>query len=222
MDHGSAMRVVESVRDLVKPSLHYVGRKLPLVPAGLAQRASGKISHHKVEESFIPAVVVDVDEVGMTKPTDGAGFPEEALLELRADHQTWREHFYGNGPTQRVLCEEYLTHPADTQAALYGVASRRSFSKSIFEALPIGTVSNVTQGQRSRGKGSSYREGTDVPPGTVGVGAWLRVWLLDEDATSFVFVTSGTEAGDTGGLPVMQIEIVLSWFEELRQRMGSN
>ena len=46
-----------------------------------------------------------------------------------------------------------------------------------------------------------------MPPGTVGVGAWLRVWPLDEDATSFVFVTWGAEAGDTGGC--IQIEIVI-------------
>ena len=174
MDHGSAMGIVESVRDLVKPSLHYIGRKLSLVPARLTQRTSGKVSHYEIEESFVPAIVVDVDEVGMTEPSDGAGFPEEAPLELRADHQTRREHLYGDVPGERVLCEEYLTHPADTQAAQYDVASRRSFPKSVFEALPIGTVANVTQGQRSHGKVSSYRESTEVPPGTVGVGAWLR------------------------------------------------
>ena len=49
--------------------------------------------------------------------------------------------------------------------------------ESFFEARPIGTVSIVTQEQRSPGMVSSYRESTDVPPGKVGVGARPRVWL---------------------------------------------
>ena len=103
MDHGPAVRIIESVRDLVKPSLHDIGRKLSLVPAHLTQGAPGKVSHNEVEESLVPAVVVNVDKVGMTEPSDGAGLPEKALLELGADHQTRREHFYSDSPGELVM-----------------------------------------------------------------------------------------------------------------------
>ena len=46
-------------------------------------------------------------------------------------------------------------------------------------------------------------------------------WDVHPDGTSFVFVRNpGAEAGDVG-LPIVPIEIVVNWFEELRQRMGN-
>ena len=48
-------------------------------------------------------------------------------------------------------------------------------------------------------------------------------WDVHPDGRSFVFVpNSGADTGDTGpGPPVVPIEVVTNWFEELRQRMGN-
>ena len=63
-------------------------------------------------------------------------------------------------------------------------------------------------------------------PRTFFVGNWINTsnntpmtnWDVHPDGTSFVLVR--TEAGDTGpGPPIMPIEIVVNWFEELRQRV---
>ena len=49
-------------------------------------------------------------------------------------------------------------------------------------------------------------------------------WDVSPDGTRFVFVRSqdGESTGGGGGVPVIPIEMVVNWFEELRQRTGSN
>ena len=48
-------------------------------------------------------------------------------------------------------------------------------------------------------------------------------WDVHPDGTSFVLVrSSGAEAGDTEpGLPIVPIEVVVNWFEELKERLGN-
>jgi hypothetical protein len=46
-------------------------------------------------------------------------------------------------------------------------------------------------------------------------------WDVHPDGSSFVFVKGPGGAGDDGGPPVIPIEIVTDWFEELRQRLGN-
>ena len=46
-------------------------------------------------------------------------------------------------------------------------------------------------------------------------------WDVHPDGTSFVFVKGPRiEPGDSGEQPVVQIEIALNFFEELKERMG--
>ena len=71
-------------------------------------------------------------------------------------------------------------------------------------------------------------------PATLFEGNWASVvgsgvtfltnWDVHPDGTSFVFVRNpGAETGDTGpGPPIVPIEVVTNWFEELRERMGGN
>ena len=55
-------------------------------------------------------------------------------------------------------------------------------------------------------------------------GAYPRTnWDVHLDGESYLFVSQGgaelTEEG--GGPPVMRLEVVVNWFEELRQRVGN-
>ncbi len=48
-------------------------------------------------------------------------------------------------------------------------------------------------------------------------------WDVRPDGESFLFVSQpGAELAEGGGPPVMRVEHVVNWFEELLQRMGSN
>ena len=48
-------------------------------------------------------------------------------------------------------------------------------------------------------------------------------WDVNPVDGSFVFVsTPGAESGVEGGTPVVPLEVVVNWFEELKQRMGGN
>ena len=48
-------------------------------------------------------------------------------------------------------------------------------------------------------------------------------WDLHPDGESFLFASvPGAElTGGGGGSPVMRVELVTNWFEELRERMGN-
>ena len=54
-------------------------------------------------------------------------------------------------------------------------------------------------------------------------GAPVTNWDVHPDGTSFVFVRN--PGGDTGaadaGPPVITIEVVVNWFEELKERVGN-
>ena len=54
-------------------------------------------------------------------------------------------------------------------------------------------------------------------------GAPVTNWDVHPDGTSFVFVGSvGAEPGDVGaGRPDIPVEVVVNWFEELRERVGN-
>jgi dipeptidyl aminopeptidase/acylaminoacyl peptidase len=57
--------------------------------------------------------------------------------------------------------------------------------------------------------------GSTLPPRTN--------WDVHPDGESFLFVaTPGVEADEGTGAPLVRLELVVNWFEELRQRMGSN
>jgi hypothetical protein len=64
------------------------------------------------------------------------------------------------------------------------------------------------------------------------LGAWTRVpaafppprtnWDITPDGDSFLFVSQpGATLGEGGGEPVVTVEIVVNWFEELRSRIGN-
>ena len=72
---------------------------------------------------------------------------------------------------------------------------------------------------------------TDTPE-ELFLGAWSRVassfppprtnWDITPDGDSFLFVNQpGATLGDGSGEPVVTLEIVVNWFEELRSRIDN-
>jgi hypothetical protein len=52
---------------------------------------------------------------------------------------------------------------------------------------------------------------------------WIRTWDIHPDGSRFILVApEGSEAGVAGGDLLTEVCLVVNWFEELRQRMGSN
>src|SRR5712692_4432596 len=94
------MRIIKSCRCLLNIRKRFV------------QCSSGKVGHHKVDDSSLFTVVINGHDVEMLKSCDKTRFAleadEELFLQIAVRHYVWRQYFHGD-----TTCKRELLCPVD-------------------------------------------------------------------------------------------------------------